>query len=425
MEGYLLYDVIIVGSGPGGASVALSSAKFKLKTLVLEWGQECSLGNIWSLLRVSGMPGKGFYIDRDLFFILRAITLGGSSAINFATAFPPPQKFFDKYGIDLSSYIDVLSKKIISAPLGDHLIGPMASRIENAALDLKLPWKRLNKFIYQEKCRTECHRCIYGCPHGAKWHPGMLIKDAITAGIHFRHNAKVTKVIVENGTAIGVEYFHNGNVYRAYGKNIVVSAGGLGTPNILRESGLREVGDQLFVDPVIAAIGVVPEIVGSGREVPMASGLINYQAGYTLSDMALPAALHHLFSGMVGRLTSHKKSLTVMVKGRDSLDGFIAKNGYPIKKLSCTDNMSLKSGTLLAKEILQQAGAKSSYLTRPFAAHPGGTVAIGKHLDSNLSTRYRNLYVCDSSVIPEPWGYPPSLTLLSLGMRLANHITSK
>ena len=33
-----------------------------------------------------------------------------------------------------------------------------------------------------------------------------------------------------------------------------------------------------------------------------------------------------------------------------------------------------------------------------------------------------NLYVCDCFVTPEPWGLPPTLTLLSLGKRLAKHI---
>ena len=50
---------------------------------------------------------------------------------------------------------------------------------------------------------------------------------------------------------------------------------------------------------------------------------------------------------------------------------------------------------------------------------------IGDLLDSNLRTEYENLYVCDCSVIPEPWGLPPVLTLVSLGKRLAKHLTGE
>ncbi len=56
------------------------------------------------------------------------------------------------------------------------------------------------------------------------------------------------------------------------------------------------------------------------------------------------------------------------------------------------------------------------------AAHPGGSVRIGEHVDTNLQTEYEGLYVCDCSVIADPWGLPPTLTLLSLAKRLAKHL---
>jgi choline dehydrogenase-like flavoprotein len=55
-------------------------------------------------------------------------------------------------------------------------------------------------------------------------------------------------------------------------------------------------------------------------------------------------------------------------------------------------------------------------------AHPGGTARIGQVVDENLKTEIENLYVCDTSVIPEPWGLPPVLTCIGLGKRLAKHL---
>ncbi len=47
---------------------------------------------------------------------------------------------------------------------------------------------------------------------------------------------------------------------------------------------------------------------------------------------------------------------------------------------------------------------------------------LGEFLDSNLKVKnHENLYVCDCSAIPEPWGLPPGLTLVCLGKRLAAH----
>ncbi|MFS2021396.1 hypothetical protein ACEN88_33120, partial [Massilia sp. CT11-108] len=39
---------------------------------------------------------------RDLSLLVRALTTGGTSTINFATAAPPPAAMFARHGIDLA-----------------------------------------------------------------------------------------------------------------------------------------------------------------------------------------------------------------------------------------------------------------------------------------------------------------------------------
>ncbi|RLM52634.1 hypothetical protein DVK02_16315, partial [Halobellus sp. Atlit-31R] len=70
-----------------------------------------------------------------------------------------------------------------------------------------------------------------------------------------------------------------------------------------------------------------------------------------------------------------------------------------------------------------QAGAHYIFATHHFAAHPGGSVRIGDGVDSELRAA-PGLFVCDASVIPQPWGLPPTLTLLALGKRLGAHLGS-
>jgi choline dehydrogenase-like flavoprotein len=76
----------------------------------------------------------------------------------------------------------------------------------------------------------------------------------------------------------------------------------------------------------------------------------------------------------------------------------------------------------MARDILAASGAKKVFKSWHFAAHPGGSVRIGEALDANLETPTRNLFVCDASAIPQPWGLPPTLTLLCLGQRLGEHL---
>lgn len=122
------------------------------------------------------------------------------------------------------------------------------------------------------------------------------------------------------------------------------------------------------------------------------------------------------------RLLSHSKTLTLMIKARDSLGGRLTDRGGVRKRLSAGDREKLLHGYERAKKILENAGAKHIYKSWYIAAHPGGTVKVNHLLDKNLQTKYENLYVCDCSVIPGEWGLPPTLTLLGLARRLSGHL---
>ncbi len=186
-------------------------------------------------------------------------------------------------------------------------------------------------------------------------------------------------------------------------------------------------GENYFFDPIISVCGVVKDLKAE-NEIPMSAGIHMEEEGYVMADMSLPPALDAIFSAQVfrfHRLFSQKRTLRIMIKAKDSLGGTITKNGQVRKKLAEEDKQKLLNGYKRAKQILKKAGAKGIFKTWYFTAHPGGTVKIGEFLDTNLMTKHPNLYVCDCSVIPEPWGLPPTLTLVCLGKRLAKHLNKK
>jgi choline dehydrogenase-like flavoprotein len=43
-------------------------------------------------------------------------------------------------------------------------------------------------------------------------------------------------------------------------------------------------------------------------------------------------------------------------------------------------------------------------------------------VDTDLKTKFDNLYVCDCSVMPQEWGLPPTTSIIALGKRLAKHL---
>ncbi|RMF20463.1 MAG: GMC family oxidoreductase, partial [Deltaproteobacteria bacterium] len=377
-------------------------------------------------LAAAAIPGKSLLITNRMLAMFRGITTGGSSLFFYATAFDPPLDMLRQYGLDIAAEVDEAKRELPIAPLADDLVGPMAKRIMAAARELDYDWQKLPKFVYQDKCRAGCWRCNYGCPFGAKWSARMWVEDAVEHGATLRPRSKVERVLIEGTTATGVEYKRRGRTERAYAEQVIVSAGGIGSPLILRASGIKGAGYRFFFDPLIAVMGTVDDLSG-GREFPMAAGVLMKDEGYLMTDMTIPTLLYLGFTAEVFRLhklASHRRTLQIMIKAKDSLGGRLTDGGGLRKRLARDDEAKLLDGYRRARTILERAGARDIFKTWYVATHPGATVKVGELVDSNLKTEFDRLYVCDCSVIPEAWGLPPTLTLVGLGKRLAKHLTA-
>lgn len=417
-------DAIIVGSGPAGAIVARDLARRNWRVLLLEQGSAAPLqGTLRQMAAMAAVPGKGAFLNADGSLLVRGVTAGGSSAINFATAMAPPLPMFARYGIDLQPALQALQHEIPMAPLPDSLVGPMAARIADAAQALGHDWRRLDKMILPDKCRAGCWRCVYGCPFGAKWTARNMVDEAVAAGAELIADARVERVMVQGARAVGVEFMRHQQRRQRFAGVVVLAGGGIGSPRLLHASGLGPARAAHFTDPVIAVMGTVADVDG-GAEVPMAAGMHLPQEGITLADMTLPRPMYQGFAaqaGRVDRLLAHRRTLTVMVKIRDEIGGAIGPR-WISKSLQPADRRKLRDGVALARGILARAGARHVFNSVHFAAHPGGSVRIGEGVNEQLQTSTAGLYVCDASVIPEAWGLPPTVTLLCLGRRLAEHL---
>lgn len=419
------YDVIVVGSGPGGATVARELSQRGKRVLVLEWGDNDPItGTAVQFFTKAGIPGKGLMITDGLLGMVRGITTGGSSVFYYGTAFPPPVDMLNTFGVDISREIDEIRAELPTAPLAPHLIGPMATRLMQSARELGFPWNPMPKFVFQERCQPNCWRCNYGCPFGAKWNARMFIHQAIDHGAELVTGARVQRVLTEGNHVAGVVFRRKGEERSVRAPVVVLGAGGVGTPMILRASGIAAAGYDWFYDPLITVMGDAADIEG-GREFPMATGMHVEEDGYVMTDMTVPFSLHAVFNAEVfkfKKIPAHARTLTIMIKVKDELGGRLTKNGHVRKGLTRADKEKFAHGYARAARILKNAGAKDVWKSWYVAAHPGGTVKIGHLLDADLQTTTANLYACDCSVIPDAWGLPPTFTLVALGKRLAKHI---
>jgi len=392
------WDVIIVGTGPSGACLEKGRADISI--------------NIPKMLK-----------NKEMMFIgngktlVRGIRTGGTSVLYYGTSYAPPAGLFAKFGIDLSSEVEELKRELPLAPLKDELIGPTAQKIRDSALNLGYAWGKLDKFIYQDLCAPGYF------PYEAQWNAIRYVNDAVELGAVLLTCSEVTRVIVNGKKAVGVEATVQGERHKLYASKIVLSAGGLGTAQILQASAINKAGDGFFCDPITIVQGLT-EGIEAGNEIPMAAGMIFEKEGFVLTDLTLPKLVYQLFSVQAlrpNRVWQHGRTMGIMVKVRDGIGGSIKRRKVH-KVFSEADKLKMQQGEGKAREILQHAGAKRLYNTVWTSAHPGGSARIGEVVDPNLKSEYDNLYVCDCSVIPTEWGLPPTLTVLALAKRLAKHL---
>ena len=418
------YDAIVVGTGPGGATVAREMARRNKRVLMLERGPGGAIrGDLRQYIAEQCVPGRSLLFTRQGLGMVRGITVGGSSLFYYATAFPVPFEMLDRYGIDIRQEVAEAREELPIAPLKDEMITPATGRIMAAAGDLGYAWNKLDKIMYQERWRPEFRFGYYGDPHEVKWSGRVFVAEARQKGAVLETGARAERVIIENHAAVGVQYRQQGVRKQAFADRTIVSAGGIGSPAILRRSGLRGVGRHFFFDPLISVCGEIPEgLEKQANEIPMSTGCHMADEGYMMTDMAVPDLLDNLFAVQAlrcDRLLRSQRTLRIMIKAKDGLGGLVTDREGIRKDLTAADKQKLLKGSARAKSILERAGARNIYKTWYLASHPGGTVKLGEHLDASLATRIDRLHVCDCSVIPEPWGLPPTLTLVGLGKHLA------
>jgi choline dehydrogenase-like flavoprotein len=423
------YDAIVIGSGPGGATVAKELSKKGKKVAILERGGNPKLrGSFLQYIRYQLIPFKSMLITNGFLGMVRGLITGGSSVFYYGTCFKVPVEMLKTYGVDISKEVKEARNELPTDPLKDEMMTPMANKIMKSAKNLGYKWEKLDKFMYQDKWKPEMKFGYYGDPTGVKWSAKMYVEEAISDGADLINGAKVKKIIVENGKATGVEYKQRFRTKKIYSDKIILAAGGIGSPVIMRKSGVKEAGYNYFYDPLISVCGTVKD-VKAANEIPMSAGVHLAEEGFMMTDMGLTPVLSALFAAQVFRfhkMFSQKSTLRIMIKAKDTLGGKITNGGQVRKKLAKEDKAKLLLGYKKAKEILEDAGAKGIYKTWYLAAHPGGTVKIGELIDSDLkSNDIENLYVCDCSVIPKAWGLPPTLTIISLGKRLSKHLIKK
>jgi choline dehydrogenase-like flavoprotein len=277
-------DVVVVGSGAGGAVVAKELAERGLSVIVLEEGGYFTKDDF------TGPPLRRFQkIERNAgttqTFSTRPIPLpigkavGGTTVINSGTCWRTPDKVLNewtsKYGVEgvdpetMRPFFERVEWIVNMRPVPRELWGRNAELTHEGTVKLGYSGGPLMRNI------TDCHgcgTCAMGCPSNAKqaMHISYL-PLAQRAGATIYARTRVEHVTTKHGAATGVvasildERERRRAKLTVHAKAVVVACGTIHTPVLLKRSGLAgrsgQLGRNLRIHPSLGAVGVYAEQV--------------------------------------------------------------------------------------------------------------------------------------------------------------------
>ena len=429
-------DVVIVGSGPGGCTIANELSKTGKRVILIEKGRDDNrfVGNgLGTLVRME----KGFHFPLPLkntkegHTVILAKCLGGGTFLYAGSAFEPDYDYWKRYGIDLSRDLTDEAKKECWMTLPpDDFIGPGTRRVWEATDELGIPFEKLHRHIDFSKCKIGCEHCTSGCKRDAKWTAKTFADEAVKHGATVLTHTEVKDVLIEDGVAVGVRAIGKDGQYHINAKVVVCSAGGMHTARILQRSGFPDAGSWFAGDPTFFTFGFVKNGPGNGGEHNMTVGWHDEENKVVFCSMLSPTIAWHMQFVQqepiksLRRLNRFGKALGMFAKVSDDGVGRVMADGKISKTFTEQDQKRFKYAREVNTKVLVKAGCDPNDIHHSgfVLGHPSGTVKVGHLLDTNLETSVKNLYCCDTSVFPEAPGRPPALTVVILGKRLAKHL---
>lgn len=418
--------VIVVGSGAGGATAA-KELQGKFAVTVLEAGKAFKPFSL-NLSLLEKFKKTGMFFDeraiqllyptmkirktKDKMVLVNGLTLGGTTTISAGNALRMDQDL-QKIGIDLSSEFDELYQEIPITTEHQEKWRQTTRRMFAICHELGLNPLPAPKMGDYQKC-ISCGRCVFGCPNGVKWDSRQFLNEALSSGAQVITDCKAEKIVIDKGTARGVQAKRNGRSTFYPADLVILAAGGLSTPVILQNSGL-ECDSTLFVDPVLCVTAEwknckqnmelsMPFVVQ--KEHFILSPYFDYLSFFFNKDWKYPAA----------------DTLGLMVKLADANCGSITEAGIK-KSLTVVDKERLQEGMEICQEVLCRLGVRKHdiFLGTINAGHPGGMLPLSPQEAANLhhSRLPANLYVADSTLFPASLGNPPILTIMAMAKRVS------
>jgi choline dehydrogenase-like flavoprotein len=472
------YEVVVVGSGGGGGVVAGELAQHGRSVLLLELGphktaidftrfEAKASHDLWWPIRFA-MPAGDW--GRGPVALVAGRCVGGSTTINTKVAMRAD-------AVDLAKW-HAASGLVGEGgePFGEADIAPYYERVERylgvrtrddwpASVHTVEPgFKAIGARLesvdsYTDENCTRIGSCLQGCPTNAgKSTQNTYIARALLGGsLQLRPNCRVERVLVEERAdgpeATGVEYTDpDGRRHSVTAGAVVVAAGTLNTPGLLVRSGLDDplIGRNLGFHPARLVFGRFAERQDAHVVYPITTHCADYRhdedGGFVVEAVTMQDPIGFAVNlqdengpmwgqPLVEALRGYRHWAGLLVMANDDNNGAVVANtagdggddaftcDFQPAELERIDN-----ALDFSRRALEAAGAQEVRWTGLVTTHIQGSCRMGSDPARSVVDEHgeahtvRRLFVGDGSVVPRTVSSNPSLTIMALATRLADHL---
>jgi choline dehydrogenase-like flavoprotein len=472
-------DVLVIGSGAGGASTALTLAERGRRVLVVEEGPRLALSDYGA---APGQAMQRLYRSRGMTPIMGRVPigyvegrcLGGSTEINsgFWHRTPPETllRWQARYGLGQASVADLephfeWAEELLGVGRHGGPWPPSTTVFARGAE--RMGWSVQETPRAARGCRNS-NACASGCPTGAKQGMSRSVLPAaeaagarVLAGCRVRlllkKQRRVTGVLAELRQPDGTDA-----VVRIDADQVVVCGGPTETPALLRRSGIRlHVGDTLRIHPMLKVVARFPQVIDAHRSVLPLVQVKEFGPEITLGGGFFTAGhaamvLSENWNRTAAAMSDWRQMATYYVAVRGGGSGrvrssFWGEQTLIAHELRDEDIWNLSRGLARLSLLLLAADAEEIYPAvhgvpsirtegeavrwlddrlRPetlslTTVHAFSSCPMGERGDRCAADSFGkvhgfdNLYINDSSMLPDSPGVNPQGTIMALARRNA------
>jgi choline dehydrogenase-like flavoprotein len=484
-KGVIECEVVVVGTGAGGAVVAKELAEKGFATVIIEEGayytrRDFNGKAVECLERFYREKGRVVGIGNTIIPIPSGQLVGGSTAINTGTCWRTPEWVCDHWvkewkipGLsrkELDPYFDRVEAILGVAPTSEKVLGGITEVFRRGCE--RLGYHHFPLIRNAPDCDGQ-GVCDFGCPTDARRSTNIsYIPLTIRSGAELLTETRATRVLLEGGKAVGIEILdrRTDRRYLIRSQAVVLACNALMTPCLLLSQGIANrsgmVGKNLTIHPSVQVAGLFDTIeIAPHRHVPQGycvdtfhrEGILLLHAGLSLDigGVGIPFVGERFSEIMSG--FNHTAWFGVMAE--DPPSGWVRPlRGKPFifYWLRRITQERLKRGVEILAEIFLEAGAREVYpLVRGFERirnydelerfrrtrfqpydyriigfHPLGTCRMGVDPRSSVVSPthetydIKNLFIADGSVIPTATAVNPQETIMAFATRCAEFVAN-